>query len=74
MSEDCDNLKALVRVAHEEGYHVHVGIISFDSDRRVKRRLEHYNAPRYIKAYGLDSITDLSKSPRYIQPNGNIEN
>ena len=73
-SEDCDNLKALVRAAHEEAYNVHVGVISFDSDNFVESRLEYYNAPSYIKAYGLDSIIDLCSLPQYIEPNDDIEN
>jgi hypothetical protein len=72
MSEDCDNLKALVKAAHEERYYVHVGVISFDSDRFVKMRLEHYDAPSYIKAYGLDSIIDLRSLPHYIEPDDDI--
>jgi len=73
-SEDCDNLRALVRVAHHESYNVHVGVISFDSDNLVKSRLKHYNAPRYIKAYGLDSIRDLRKLPHYITPDDDLGN
>ena len=68
MSEDCDNLKALVRAARNEGYYVHVGITSFVADKLVKRRLEHFDAPLYITAYGLDSITRLRNLPHYIDP------
>lgn len=70
-SEDCDNLKALVRVASEEGCYVHVGVISFDSDKLVKKRLNHYDAPSYIKAYGLECIADLLSLPEYIKPSHN---
>jgi len=73
-SKDCDNLKALVRVAHDESYYVHVGVISFDSDNFVKSRLEYFDAPPYIKAYGLDSIIDLLSLPQYIEPDDDIEN
>lgn len=66
-SEDCDNLKALVSVALDEGYYVHVGVVSFDNDKLVKKRLNHYNAPPYIKAYGLESIADLPSLPEYIK-------
>ena len=39
-----------------------------------ENRLEYYNAPSYIKAYGLDSIIDLCSLPQYIEPNDDIEN
>lgn len=69
-SEDCNNLKALVRAARNEDYYVHVGITSFVSDKLIKRRLEHFNAPPYITAYGLNSITRLRNTPHYIDPAG----
>lgn len=74
MSEDCDNLKALVRAARNENYYVHVGITSFVADRLVKRRLEYFDAPQYITAYGLDSITQLRNTPLYIDPDAPIDN
>ncbi len=73
MSEDCDNLKALVRAARNEGYYVHVGITSFVADKLVKRKLEHFDAPLYITAYGLDSITRLRNTPHYIEPDDTLE-
>jgi hypothetical protein len=73
MSEDCDNLKALARVAHDERYCVHVGVVAFDNDKLVRMRLLHFNAPPYIKAYGLNSIIDLRTLPQYIEPDDDLE-
>ena len=73
MSEDCDNLKALVRTARNENYYVHVGFASFVADKLVKRRLEYFNAPSYIMAYGLNSITKLRNTPHYIEPDDILE-
>ncbi|HLJ33191.1 MAG TPA: hypothetical protein VKU38_06050 [Ktedonobacteraceae bacterium] len=73
-SEDCDNLKALVKVAHNEEYAVHVGIVSFENDRSVKAKLEYLAAPSYIETYGLDSIQYLRDEPQYIEPDEYIEN
>lgn len=71
-SEDCDNLKALVNCALEEGYYVHVGVICFENDSLVRSRLKHWNAPSYIQAYGLDSIAGLLSLPEYIEPDDDI--
>ncbi len=73
MSKDCDNLKALVRAARNEDYYIHVGITSFVADKLVKSKLDHFDAPPYITAYGLDSITQLCKTPRYIEPDDILE-
>jgi len=73
MSEDCDNLKALVRAAHREDYYVHVGVSSFVADRNIKDKLKHWNAPPYIQAYGLDSLITLRNMPDYLGPNDSIE-
>ena len=71
-SEDCDNLRALVKATHDENSYVYVGVISFENDQFVKRRLDHFNAPSYINVYGLDSIKDLSNIPEYVTPDDNI--
>jgi hypothetical protein len=71
-SEDCDNLRALVKAAHDENSYVYVGVVSFEDDQFIKRRLDHFDAPSYVKAYGLDSIKSLSYTPEYITPNDNI--
>ncbi|HCI81566.1 MAG TPA: hypothetical protein DHW02_17970 [Ktedonobacter sp.] len=73
MSEDCSNLKALVYAAHEEDYAVHVGIVAFVADRLVNRKLENFNAPSYVAAYGLDSLTQLQDTPNYVEPDDSIE-
>lgn len=72
MSKDCDNLRALVRTAHNEGYNVNVGVISFDNDRLIQKRLKHFNAPSYILAYGLESMIDLKSIPEYIGPANDV--
>ncbi len=72
-SEDCDNLKSLVKAAHDEEYAVHVGVVSFENDRLVKEKLEYYFAPSYIEIYGLDNIQYLRDEPQYIEPDENIE-
>lgn len=71
-SEDCSNLRALVRAAHDEEYFVLVGVVSFDSNKIVERRLKHYDAPSYIKAYGLDSVMNLRNTPPFIEPGDDI--
>ncbi|MFL5656150.1 MAG: hypothetical protein ACJ8CB_18465 [Ktedonobacteraceae bacterium] len=73
-SEDCDNLRALVKAAQAEEYFVHVGVVSFDSKMFVKRKLKHFYAPSYIEAYGFESIGNLRYTPSYIKPEDNIEN
>ncbi|MEO8972392.1 MAG: hypothetical protein ABI406_12420 [Ktedonobacteraceae bacterium] len=72
-SEDCDNLKALVKAAHNEEYAVHVGFVSFENDKLVKAKLEYFSAPSYIDIYGLDSIQYLRDEPQYIEPDEDIE-
>lgn len=73
MSEDCRNLEALAKVAHNEDYSVHIGVVAFVADRFVKRRLAHLNVPPYITAYGLDSIIKLQDIPDYVEPDDSIE-
>ena len=73
MSEDCDNLRALVFAAHKEGYLVHVAVVSFVADEIIHRRLRFLQAPSYITAYGLDSITKLRDIPDYVEPDDSIE-
>ena len=74
MSEDCSNLKSLVQAAHQEEYYVHVGVIAFVPDKRIKSRLEFFDAPFYISVYGLDSISKLRNTPHYIGPDDPIVN
>lgn len=73
-SEDCSSLANLMRVAHNEGFDVHVGVISFDSDKQVKSRLKHFHASPHIMAYGLESISRLRSIPSYVDPNDFIGN
>jgi hypothetical protein len=70
ISEDCVDLAYLIKAAQEEGYHANVGVISFDSDRDVARRLkyfqpvlEHLPSSKNIRVYGLESIELLQYSP-----------
>jgi hypothetical protein len=71
-SEDCDNLRALTRVALEEECYVYTGVVSFEKDRYIYRRLQHFDAPSYIEVYGLDSLVELKDIPPYISPNDDI--
>lgn len=73
MSEDCDNLKALVRAAHREDYYFHVGVTAFVADRSIKDKLEHWDTPSYIAVYGLDSLTNLRTTPDYLEPDDSVE-
>ncbi len=73
MSEDCDNLIALARVAHSENYYVHVGVSAFVADRNIKNKLKHWNAPSYIQAYGLDNLITLRNMPDYLGLDDSIE-
>jgi hypothetical protein len=69
-SDDCIDLAFLLKSAQEAGYRANVGVVSFDSDRTVKRRLRHLQAViehlasvRSIKAYGLESVELLRNDP-----------
>jgi hypothetical protein len=69
-SDDCIDLAHLLKAAQESNYHANAGIISFDNDKRIRRRLnhlrptfEHLPESRSIKAYGLESIRTLQNSP-----------
>lgn len=60
---DCDDLKALVQASEQEGYNANVGVISFDVDEVVRKKLKLLDAPNYIKSYGLQSVGKLQQSP-----------
>lgn len=71
-SEDCIDFAYLVIGARESGYHINVGIVSFDSDRLVLRELNAIRALilhlpedvlKSIRVYGIDSIEKLQSSP-----------
>src|SRR6266566_1928325 len=57
----------------KQKYYFHVCFASFVADKLVKRRLEYFNAPSYIMAYGLNSITKLRNTPHYIEPDDILE-
>jgi hypothetical protein len=61
--DDCDDLQAVVQASEQHDYRVNVGVISFDVDEVVRKKLRRYEAPDYIKSYGLQSIGKLVKSP-----------
>lgn len=67
MSEDCTNLTTLADKAKLSDYNINIGAISFDHShiiaRRVKNRLEDIPFSEPIKAYGVDNMKDLKKSP-----------
>ncbi len=71
-SEDCDNLWALIKTALDEEYYVHAGVVSFENDLYIERRLKYLEASRYIKGYGLDSLIELENLPEYIGPANSI--
>ena len=73
MSEDCDNLKALALSANREDYYVLVGVTAFVAGKIITRKLEHWNAPFYITAYGLDDLTKLRNTPDYLGPDDSLE-
>lgn len=71
-SSDCIDLVYLIMAARKGNYRVNVGIVSFDSDKKVLRRLDnvrsvitHLPAPilNKIQIYGLDSIEKLREYP-----------
>jgi hypothetical protein len=62
-SSNCTNLSHLANVATNHGYRANVGIVSFDNDRYMKRKLARLDPAPVIKLYGLDSIETLQDSP-----------
>jgi hypothetical protein len=60
---DCDDLQALVQASEQRGYRANVGVISFDVDEVVRKKLRRLDAPYYIKPYGLQSIGKLQRTP-----------
>ena len=62
-SPDCTSLSHLVEVAPNWDYRPHVGIVTFDEETTMKRKLARlYPAPS-IKLYGLNSIFTLRHTP-----------
>lgn len=69
-SDDCIDLAYLIKEAQETNYSANVGVISFDNDRLVRRRLnqhqvviQHLTTVQSIKVYGLESLEKLRNSP-----------
>jgi hypothetical protein len=69
-SVDCTNLQKLFDNGNEDGYAVHTGVVSFDSSKKVRRRLKDLSSPELgltfedtIQPYGLDNLTPLTQSP-----------
>jgi hypothetical protein len=63
MHDDCIDLAYLAKKSEKESYQAHVGIISFDPDKMVERRLNRLDALQCIQVYGLESIKELKYSP-----------
>lgn len=63
MRDDCTDLIYLANATNQRGYHANVGVISFDTDRLISRKLERLEASPLIKVYGLESIWKLQDSP-----------
>ena len=63
MHDDCVDLEYLVDAAEKCDYSANIGVISFDNDRIVERRLERLCVLKCIKGYGLESIYSLRHSP-----------
>lgn len=61
--DDCNDLEALVHASEMDDYRASVGVISFDVDEVVRKKLKRLDAPHYIKPYGLQSMGKLQKSP-----------
>jgi hypothetical protein len=69
-SDDCTDLAHLIKAAQENGYRANAGIVSFDIDNRVRRKLDqirsalqHLPTVNNIEVYGLNSIETLQKPP-----------
>ena len=62
-NHDLLDLEYLYCAATEEDYQAQVGIISFDTSKRVERRLRAFNAALCIQAYGIDVLNELQYSP-----------
>jgi len=62
-SADCTNLTALADIAEKREYRVHIGAICFDRSELIQRRIAKFPLTRSIKAYGIDNISMLRKSP-----------
>lgn len=69
-SDDCIDLAYLIKEAQEINYSANVGVISFDIDRLVRRRLyklqsviQHLPTVQSIKIYGLESLEKLRSTP-----------
>jgi hypothetical protein len=61
--DDCNDLEYLASAAYERGYRANIGIISFDPDSIVRKKLWRLGASNTIKVYGLESIRKLLRSP-----------
>lgn len=61
--DDCDDLKEVVEASKQRSYRADVGVITFDVDEIVRKKLKRLDAPEYIKHYGLESIWKLQNSP-----------
>ncbi|HYT45723.1 MAG TPA: hypothetical protein VEP90_25585 [Methylomirabilota bacterium] len=63
MNDDCTDLEYLVKASEERGYRANVGVISFDNDEIVRRKLKRLYSPDCVKVYGLESMKKLRESP-----------
>lgn len=63
-SSDCTNLIYLAKIAQEQQYQVHVGIVCFEDNRSMKRKFKRLqDLAEGIALYGLDTIETLEMSP-----------
>lgn len=61
--DSCADLNAVFEASEARNYQSNVGVISFDNDRLVRRKLGLLDAPLCIKCYGIESIARLEISP-----------
>ncbi len=61
-SADCTNLTALADMAEKRGYRVHVGVVSFDSSKLIKDKIEEFPLTRPIDVYGVNNFSIISGS------------
>lgn len=59
-SSDCTNLACLATASIERDYFFNVGMVSFDHQTYMRRKLQRLHPDPAIKLYGLDDITKLA--------------
>jgi len=62
-SSDCTSLSYLFDVSQNWDFRASVGIVTFDEDLQMKRKLERLNPASCIHLYGLDSVFTLQYTP-----------